>query len=93
MVYRFYGDCRRRKCAMRDREFTPLSWIIVPTSLNHVPNLVLQPPALARVRWTRWSSTKSNTGEHVTLVATVVRNYPRQDLLVIGKYMKHWYGS
>ena len=65
-------------------EFAPLFLLMMPTGRDCIPNGVLQQPALARVYRAGWSFTVTDVGYHVLHVASMIWQYPCEDLIVTG---------
>ena len=58
---------------------------MVPTGRDNIPNWVLQPSILTRVRWTGWSLTLPNMPLDPVTAPAIVWQYPRKDLVVMGR--------
>jgi hypothetical protein len=70
---------------MHNREFTSSFWFITPACRDHIPNRVMQPLVLGWVRWPGRFLTASDTGNPVTQISKIIRRYPCEDLIIMGK--------
>jgi len=59
-------------------------WFVTPTGRDNIPNTVRHPLILVWVRWVGWPCTTANIPNNLVTVVTVVRQYPREDLIVTG---------
>jgi len=73
---------------VHDRGFTSFFRFLVPAGRDHIPNRVLQQSTLARVNWTGWSFTLTNTSDYALHITSVIRQYPREDLIVTGRLFR-----
>jgi len=70
-----------RKYVVHNREFASLARPLVPADRDHIPNWVRQPSIPAWVYWTGWSFTSTDIGDHILDITSMIREYPREDLL------------
>ena len=50
-----------------------LFWFVAPADHNRIPNVVLQPSILARVRWAGGPFTASDISDQLTPIAIIIR--------------------
>jgi len=79
---------RCRKCVVHNREFASLSWFVVPTGRDYVPNGVLHQLILTRTRWAGWSTTVTNVQCDRGRCTEIVWHRPREDLIVTWDRVK-----
>jgi len=65
-------------------EFASLFWFMVPTSFDHIPNRVPQPLLLTWVHWAGRPHTAFDIIIDLAVVAAVIWQYTREDLIMDG---------
>jgi len=75
----------RQKNLVHDGESTPLVPFMVPTGCDRIPNGVLQPLILALVPRTGRSFTLLNAPGDCFVVAIIIWQYSREDLIRVGR--------
>ena len=73
-----------RKYVVHSEKFVSLFRFVAPAGRDHAPNAVLQPSIPTWVRWTGWSFSKLDIGDHIILVTAIIWDYPREDLIITG---------
>ena len=81
---RLHGGRRRRKYVAHNRKFASPLLVITPTSRDHMPNTVRQPPILTWVRRAGWPSTAQNKWREVGVLNITVRQNTREYLISTG---------
>ena len=76
---------------VHNREFTSLLWFVAPAGCECIPNMILQPSV--PTCWVGWSLATSNMGDHASMIAVTVWQYPCEDLIIIGQLdqMMGWF--
>jgi len=77
-----------RKYVAHDRESASLVLSIVPAGCDYIPNWVRQPSIPAWVYWTGRSFTSTNISDHVLHVTSMIRQHPREDLIIADYCVK-----